>query len=254
MGVYENPQILNEYLLFHYGTEAQVLPYDFGPRTALNFPVRCVRNLIDGAATADGGRAFDLAYDLGCAVGRSTFELGQFAGKVRGYDLSHAFIGAATSLLDRGSLAIDVLIEGERTERMDVHGPDVALRSDIGFDVGDAVDLAEKLPPADIVLAANLLCRLPTPRRFLTAMSRLVKPGGQLLLVTPFTWLDSFTPHREWPRNAAGEAMSGAAWIEDVLDQYFVLEHSEDMPFLIREHARKFQWTVSFGARWRRRS
>lgn len=251
MDVYENPQTLNEYLLFHYGTEAQILPYDFGPRTALNFPVRCVRNLIDGAAD---GEAFDLAYDLGCAVGRSTFELGHYASQVRGYDLSHAFIGAAASLLDRGSLGIDVLSEGERTERMDVHGPDDPASADITFDVGDAVDLAERLPPADIVLAANLLCRLPTPRRFLNAMSRLVKPGGQLLLVTPFTWLDSFTPRREWPRDAEGHAISGAAWIEGILARDFMLEHSEDMPFLIREHARKFQWTVSFGARWRRRA
>ena len=247
MDVYENPQTLSEYLLFHYGTEAQLLPYDFGPKTALNFPVRCVRNLIDG------GETVELAYDLGCAVGRSTFELGRFSRQVRGYDLSNAFIAAAVSLLDRGRLAIDVVTEGEHTERMDVQGPEVPGETDIGFEVGDAVDLAENLPPADVVLAANLLCRLPTPERFLTAMSRLVKPGGQLLLVTPFTWLEAFTPRRSWPRNAAGEAIPGAAWIEGILGQHFVLEHSEDMPFLIREHARKFQWTVSFGARWRRR-
>ena len=249
MDVYETPQTLSEYLLFHYGTETQILPYDFGPRTALNFPVRCVRNLI-----GDSPHGCDLAYDLGCAVGRSTFELGSYARKVRGYDLSHAFINAASSLLDRGSLAIDVPIEGERTERMEVRVPHVPSSSDIGFEVGDAVDLAERLPPADVVLAANLLCRLPTPGRFLAAMSRLVKPGGQLLLVTPFTWLDSFTPRQEWPRDAAGQAVPGTAWIKGSLGADFALEHSEDMPFLIREHARKFQWTVSFGARWRRRS
>jgi len=253
MDVYENPQTLSEYLLFHYGADHQLLPYDFGPKTALNFPVRCVRDLIDGVAVSDGGQVVDRAYDLGCAVGRSTFELGHFARYVRGYDLSSAFIGTANSLRDRGRLETDVTVEGERTERIDVRAPEVPVHADIGFDVGDAVDLAETLPPADIVLAANLVCRLPTPEAFLASMARLVKPGGQLLLVTPFTWLEAFTPRSAWPRSTTGEAIPGAAWIKEVLGQDFVLEYAKDMPFLIREHVRKFQWTVSYGARWRRR-
>lgn len=254
MEVYEQAQTLSEYLIFHYGTEAELLPYDFGPKTALNFPVRCVRNLIADAASADGDQACELAYDLGCAVGRSTFELGHYARNVIGFDLSAAFIGAANTLLDQGKLATDIAIEGKITERIEVRAPEIAAHSKIGFDVGDAVELAQKLPPADIILAANLVCRLPTPKKFLTSMARLVKPGGQLLLVTPFTWLEAFTPHSAWPKNAAGEAIPGAMWIQEILGQDFALEHSEDMPFLIREHARKFQWTVSFGMRWRRQT
>ncbi len=253
MDVYETAGALSEYLVFHYGTEAQLLPYGFGPEAALHFPARCVRNLIDDKAERDGDRAYAQAYDLGCAVGRSTFELGRYARNVRGFDLSNGFIAAAKTLLDQGSLKTDIAIEGELKERIDIRAPKVTPDTDIDFDVGDAVELAQKLPPADIVLAANLLCRLQTPEAFLTSMARLVEPGGQLLLVTPFTWLDAFTPRSAWPRNSAGEAIPGAIWIEQILGQNFVLEHSEDMPFLIREHARKFQWTVAFGMRWRRR-
>jgi hypothetical protein len=36
------------------------------------------------------------------------------------------------------------------------------------------------------------------------------------------------------------------------LSPHFVLELRLDMPFLIREHARKFQWSVALGTRWRR--
>jgi SAM-dependent methyltransferase len=248
MDVYENPQTLSEYLIFHYGTEDQLLPYGFGPRTALGFPVRCVRHL-----AAKGGDAVEQAYDLGCAVGRSTFELGHYARNVKGVDLSSTFIAAARSLLGQGRLATEILVEGEIAERLEVTAPEVAAGTTICFEVGDAVELARKLPPADIVLAANLLCRLPTPRLFLEALPRLVRPKGQLLLVTPFTWLEAFTPRSEWPRDRAGNAMLGADWIAEVLGRDFVLEHAEDLPFLIREHARKFQWTVSYGMRWRRR-
>ena len=50
--VYEQPQALSEYLLFHYGSEAQVLPASLGAEVegvkgALDFPLRCVERLID---------------------------------------------------------------------------------------------------------------------------------------------------------------------------------------------------------------
>jgi len=245
MNVYENAQSLSEYLIFHYGTDAQILPYGVGPSAALGFPVRSVRNLIAGRG--------DQAYDLGCAVGRSTFELTHYARNVQGFDLSTAFISAAKSLLEHGHHETSMLIEGEIRETIDVRAPKIAADSSIGFHVGDAVDLAKSLPPADIVLAANLLCRLPTPGEFLLSMQRLIKPGGQLILVTPFTWLDTFTPREAWPRDDQGKAIPGAVWIKEVLGSNFDLEHAEDLPFLIREHARKFQWSVSLGMRWRRR-
>ncbi len=254
MDVYETEQILSEYLVFHYGADDQLLPHDFGPKEALRFPVRCVHDLIDPAAAGEGGPFYDRAYDLGCAVGRSTFELGRHARHVEGFDLSATFIEAAGSLLDQGRLTTEIAVEGEITARIEVQAPAIESSAEIAFGVGDAVELARHLPPADIVLAANLLCRLPTPKAFLASMARLIKPGGQLLLVTPFTWLETFTPRSAWPRDEAGGAVSGAAWIQDILGPDFALEHSADMPFLIREHVRKFQWTVSLGMRWRRRT
>ena len=33
----------------------------------------------------------------------------------------------------------------------------------------------------------------------------------------------------------------------------FTLVQQKDLPFLIREHARKFQWSVALGTVWQRR-
>jgi hypothetical protein len=33
---YETDQLLNEYLLMHYGTEQQLMPWGFGPKEALD--------------------------------------------------------------------------------------------------------------------------------------------------------------------------------------------------------------------------
>ena len=218
--VYEQPQLLSEYLLFHYGTEAQVLPASIGAEVegvkgALDFPRRCVERLIDRASLDPGSAT---AYDLGCAVGRSTFELARFATEVTGYDLSRQFIGAANRLRDEGEIETTILIEGAITEAVTLRPPPLPDGSTVAFDVGDAVALAETLEAADLVLAANLLCRLPTPERFLDALPRLIKPGGQLLLVTPFTWLDAFTPSMPGPGIRKGShcrATSGSkpSWV-----------------------------------------
>jgi hypothetical protein len=39
-----------------------------------------------------------------------------------------------------------------------------------------------------------------------------------------------------------------------MIERGFDLAHSEDMPFLIREHARKYQWGCSHATVWRRRA
>jgi hypothetical protein len=79
MNIYETRRLLDEYLLFHYGTPAEVLPWENGPRDALGFPVRTVMELIDLPRTPCEA----VALDLGCAVGRSSFELATFGVKVR---------------------------------------------------------------------------------------------------------------------------------------------------------------------------
>jgi hypothetical protein len=38
-----------------------------------------------------------------------------------------------------------------------------------------------------------------------------------------------------------------------LLEPHFELKTSKDLPFLIREHARKYQWSMAWGTRWVRR-
>ena len=71
--VYESDLLVEQYLLFHYGTAEDQLPYSFGPRDALFYPIRCVNDFLPSIGEVEG------ALDLGCAVGRSTFELSRWA-------------------------------------------------------------------------------------------------------------------------------------------------------------------------------
>jgi 2-polyprenyl-3-methyl-5-hydroxy-6-metoxy-1,4-benzoquinol methylase len=100
--LYEAPQILNDYLLLHYGAAEEQMPYPFGPRDAVEFPVRCARWLL--AAAREYGAPTARALEVGCAVGRASFELARGYREVLGVDLSRAFIDAADTLRRAGEL------------------------------------------------------------------------------------------------------------------------------------------------------
>lgn len=242
--IYETGRILREYLLFHYGGEGDTLPWSFGPRDALGFPRRCVAELLDASALPARARALD----VGCAVGRSSFELARHCREVVGVDFSQAFVGAAEAIRRAGALAYEYAVEGARVAAAVACVPEGVDASRVDFRCGDAMALPEDLGDFDVVLAANLLCRLPDPRVFLARLPSLVKPGGQLLLATPFSWLEEFTPRDKWVGGREGAASRDA--LAGILSPDFRLDFEAELPFLIREHARKFQWGVAWGTRW----
>ncbi len=245
--LYESDRLVREYLLFHYGEEEDILPYSFGPSNALNFARRCVKELLNPVVLGRDTRALD----VGCAVGRSSFELAGYCREVIGLDYSAAFIAAAEKLRCQGSVEYLHTVEGNRTTTAVARLPEEVNASRVTFAVGDAVDLPDHLGAFDVVLAANLLCRLPDPSVFLARLPSLVKPGGQLLLTTPFTWLEEFTPKEKWIGGCQGTSSADA--LKKLLEPNFTLRLAKDIPFLIREHSRKFQWSVAWGTRWVRK-
>ncbi|HEY5704577.1 MAG TPA: putative 4-mercaptohistidine N1-methyltransferase [Terrimicrobiaceae bacterium] len=246
---YESGKLLAEYLLFHYGSEEAIFGQLPAPRDACDFPVRCVYELVDFAALSPRARALD----VGCAVGRSSFELGRFCAEVVGIDLSESFIQAARILQDKGALSFEVPAEGDICDVLQVRVPEGLDRERVRFQLGDATKLPDGLGTFDLVLAANLICRLPEPRLFLRRLSQLVNPGGQLLLTTPFTWLEEFTSRAEWLGGRREEGIRSREALKGILDPNFELQLMRDLPFLIREHERKFQYGIALGGRWVRR-
>jgi putative 4-mercaptohistidine N1-methyltranferase len=240
--VYESEKILAEYLLFHFAGEEEILPssrpWPAGMRDALDFTRRTVAHFTPG--TVDRG------LDLGCAVGRSTFEMARNCHSVLGIDFSHAFIHAAERLRRGEEVSYDRREEASVTTRLEVRAPTGIDASRLAFQQGDAMNLPADLGSFDRVHAANLICRLPEPQRLLDRLPGLVRPGGELVLATPCTWLDEFTPPENWPGGTTFD------WLQTMLTPSFTLLRKADEPFLIRETARKFQWTTSLVTVWRR--
>jgi putative 4-mercaptohistidine N1-methyltranferase len=248
---YETERALAEYLLFHYGSAEQVLPWAFGPASALHYPARCVSECVEIARLPGQARALD----LGCAVGRSTFELARHCSEVVGIDYSHRFIEVARHLQQHGSMPYAYVEEGQLTTPAMAVVPAGIARSRVTFEQGDALALRPNLGAFDVVLLANLVDRLREPRRCLESLPNFVRPGGQLILTTPCTWLEDYTARTHWLGGFEqdGRPVRTLETLRTVLDPHFTLTRTRDLPFLIREHARKFQWSVAQATVWIRR-
>lgn len=241
--IYEDLGVLAEYLLFHYGTPDEILPPDVawpaGIAGALDFAVRTPRRF----SAASAGRGLD----VGCAVGRSTYEMSRSCAHVTGIDFSRSFIDAANALRAGESVGYLRRDEGHAATGLTARLPEGIDPSKVAFLQGDAMALPADLGSFDRVHAANLICRLRDPVMFLDRLPDLVNAGGELVLATPCTWLEAFTPPGNWP---PGDTFG---WLKGRLDGAFDLTERADEPFLIRETARKFQWTRSMLTVWRRR-
>jgi len=245
---YETEELLNQYLLFHYGQDEEILPRPVHDRAALRFPTRCVRETFDLTRLDATSRALD----VGCSVGRSSFELARRCGEVIGIDLSQSFINAANQLKQSGALQFSHKLQGAIRLRAEALVPSHIDRSRTPFETGDACNLRDHLGTFDALLAANLICRIPQPHAFLARLPGLLKPGGQLVITSPYTWDVSYTPREHWLGGTESTGESTQA-LEHQLAPDFTLLETRDMPFIIREHARKYQWSIAQATIWRRK-
>lgn len=239
MNPYETDRLLAEYLLFHYGTAAEILPQNAPPgmEAAVGFAIRTVGHFTSGAVAR--------GLDLGCAVGRSSYQLGLICEEVLGIDFSRNFIQAAQAIAT-APLSYTRQDEAHLRTPLQATLPPELSGGNVSFETGDAMNLRGDLGQFDRVHAANLLCRLPEPARLLARLPDLVRSGGELVLATPCTWLEEYTPPGNWPPGGTLD------WLKQHLSSHFTLLRTQDEPFLIRETARKFQWTLSQISVWKR--
>lgn len=242
---YETDEQISMYLEFHYGDEYFDVP---------NFPKTCVQTLID----LTGAEQLERVLDIGCAVGRSSFELARIARHVDAVDFSTRFIRNALSLREHGQVRYLVADEGELTSLKVTRLDDLGLAEFAGrvaFSQGDACNLKSIYNNYDLVFAGNLIDRLYEPVRFLKDMHQRINNSGFLVLTSPYTWLEEFTEKQHWIGGFKehGENLTTIEGIRQILAPHFEpFGEPVDVPFVIRETARKHQHTVAQLSIWRR--
>lgn len=242
---YETDTMVSQYLDFQYGPEY------FG---VANY----ARTLAEIASTVTEGHR--RALDIGCATGRASFELARHFEQVVGMDYSARFIDVALQLTNGEDFRYVTQEEGELVEyrqvRLKDFGLDTERASRIQFVQGDACNLKPQQEQYDLVLASNLIDRLNNPKRFLEDISQMIRSGGVLMLSSPYTWLETFTPKENWLGGIRenGEALTTYQALQRLLAAEFEeIAPAQDIPFVIRETSRKYQHTLAQLTLWRKR-
>ena len=239
---YESDVLRDWYLLFHYGTPEEILA-DAGFDLA-GLSKGCTRFPVATVEAANVTEPIGRALDIGCAVGRSTFELSKVADEVIGIDFSQSFVDVAEEVRSGKEPIYRRYSEMHLSEELKAQLPEGGKPEGVSFEQGDAMNLRADLGSFDLVHAANLLCRLPEPLRFLHRLSDLVNPGGTLVMATPATWMEEYTPAENAPK---GRTLD---FLQEHLADSFELREVSEIPFLIREHQRKYQLSTSQTSVW----
>lgn len=243
---YETDEQVSQYLEFHFGSEY------FGVE---NFSKKCVEICLEYARQGQTVKALD----IGCAVGRASFELARVFEHVDGLDFSARFVSSAAELQSNLVKRYTIREEGELVSFKEASLQTLELAETAykcRFMQGDACNLNSKFKGYDLVLGSNLVDRLYSPRKFLSMIHERINPSGLLVIVSPYTWLEEFTKRDEWlgGRKINGENVTSLDGLHEVLDAHFErIAEPVDVPFVIRETKRKFQHTLSQLTIWRKR-
>jgi 5-histidylcysteine sulfoxide synthase/putative 4-mercaptohistidine N1-methyltranferase len=244
--VYETDAMVSQYIEFHYGDSYFGVP---------NFPKACA----DLCLSYMKDHKTERALDIGCATGRSSFELARVFDHVDAVDFSARLIQVPSNFQKTGRQRYVIQDEGELVSFREALMEDLKLGpvlDKVSFMQGDACNLAAKYTDYDLIFAGNLIDRLYDPARFLGAIHERIRPDGLLVLTSPYTWLAEFTERAKWLggfKASTGENRTTLDGLKEILGARFALVDTRDVPFVIRETRRKFQHTVSEMSVWRRK-
>lgn len=139
------------------------------------------------------------ALDVGCAVGRLSFELSKTHDRVIGIDTSFAFIAKARQIVLEKNLDFELVVEGNLTEHRHVAFDNGWHFENIDFIVADAMALPFARRDFSAVAAINVLEKVPDPLMHLEEVNRVLRPKDAMFLFSdPFSWDPAFSAPERW--------------------------------------------------------
>jgi putative 4-mercaptohistidine N1-methyltranferase len=242
---YESDTTLAQYSEFHFGDQWH---------GEANFP----EALAETAVNAMQGHTMGRALDIGCAVGRTSFELARHFDHVDGVDFSASFIQKAREMAEQKRIRYARPEEGALVSYHERTLAALGLEDVVGklaFQQGDACHLEPELTGYDLILAGNLIDRLYRPALFLTTIHERLNDGGFLVIASPYTWLEEYTPKEAWVGGFVkdGKNYTTLDGLTEQLSPYFRRQgEPQRLPFVIRETRNKFQHSFSEMTVWKK--
>ena len=270
---YEDESMINSYKHFHFYNGKYFGVSNF-PQSVANFALEIANNQ---------SIKFDRAMDIGCAVGRISFELSQHFNFVQGIDFSHEMIDVARSVQNKNNIVWYMVNEGDIYDKFETNverlfnnsfnngaqcneNKSININiSNINFSQNDALNLDAKYDNFNLIVASNLIDRLSDPHKFLINIKeRLLNDNNSILVIcTPYTWLEQYTSKSKWLggkyklENNTNEILTpvfGNNRINDILSQWFDLIKEKNIEMVFRETKWEYIHSISHCTGWRKRN
>ena len=178
---------------------------------------------------------------LGCGAGRTTFDLAARHPEalVLGIDVNLALLRLAHGAM-RGRICYPRRRIGLVYDRR-AFAVDLPAAARVDFWACDAAALPFEPGAAALIAALNLLDCVPDPAALLAALGTALRPGGRLLLATPYDWATRATQVEGWIGGHSQRGEDGGAAeprLRALLGDLRVLGEVAAFPWATRLHAR----------------
>ena len=186
--MYETDSAVSQYCEAHYGKTYFNVP---------NFSAQCAAACFQYTRERPRRKALD----LGCAVGRASFELARQFDHVTGIDFSARFIRVALQLKEKGHVYFELVEEGEVVSYHEARLSDVGA-GPRGRPSGVLPGRRDEPQAAIHRLRSGAGRQSDRPALRPQAVpgndSPTAEPGGVLVITSPYTWLEEFTKKENW--------------------------------------------------------
>lgn len=185
-----------------------------------------------------------MGIDIGCSVGRLTFELAQRVKYAFGIDYSFTSVKKAREIMKSGVLVYRKRKEGTLFHEERKVDLSTVVTSNVEFFVADAMNLPFADNRFGVATCFNVIDVIESPEKLLTTIKRILDIEGSLVLADPYHWIFTNTKRENWIGGKYSGEYSGLS--KDAVkaalkDQGFVIDSEEDeIPWLLRNHDRAY--------------
>ncbi|MCT7593879.1 5-histidylcysteine sulfoxide synthase [Aliarcobacter butzleri] len=133
------------------------------------------------------------ALDLGCCVGRTSFELAKIYDEVLGIDFSANYINIGVKLKLYDFVNYKIKKEDKTFEERAISLKDFDLekvKNKVSFMQGDACNLKEIYKDFDLIFYSSLIDKLYYPKKFLEDVSRRINKNGFFVFLSSHNWFN----------------------------------------------------------------
>ncbi len=210
-----------------------------------HYPVSSLDEFWKKAIELIDSNHYEFALDIGCSVGRYTFELARCSQLAVGIDLNFIALAAAERTQRTQTATYKRRIRGEYYQS--IHEPYLAPANAL-FLVADALNPPFKAYSFDVVSGLNILDNVAVPLILIGQMDALLKVDGDLILSSPYDWHTDISKVDEWLEN---EVMTAPEMLQKILEddyipkmelKYKILQQQFDVPWILRNYDR--HWSM----------